>query len=263
MTTEALAGTGVMQSPEEWDARNRILADSMSALINRFAGSRDVPAERGIDVGCQKGALTDAMERATPFTWTGIDPTIVEPRNSELGLPLLGGTADALPFESQAFDVALFANVYEHVLPRAPRGLPLGDSSGPKASRIRCRADSESIFPDRVPQSPAVHGLAADQGTEGLLEAVARPLGARLLRRDDASAHCYGRASWVSHDPRREFQLPPRGDSGGPAQRLASHGAANAPVPLGLAVRSAADGLVTRPCNVLPTERTRTTARRP
>jgi SAM-dependent methyltransferase len=117
MTAEALAGTGVMQSQEEWDTRNRVLAQSMSDLINRFVAGPEGDDGRGIDVGCQKGALTDAMEAQTPFSWSGIDPTISEPRRSPAGLELLPGTADGLPYEDGAFRVALFANVYEHVLP--------------------------------------------------------------------------------------------------------------------------------------------------
>jgi SAM-dependent methyltransferase len=117
MTLEALAGTGVMQSPEEWEARNAVLAESMSTLINRFAGATYSDGDRGIDVGCQKGALTDAMESQTSFTWTGIDPSIGEPQSSAGGLPLLPGYADKLPFDAESFRIALFANVYEHVLP--------------------------------------------------------------------------------------------------------------------------------------------------
>ncbi len=105
-----------MQSQEEWDTRNRVLAESMSSLINRFAGEPSNEG-RGIDVGCQAGALTDAMQEQTSFTWTGIDPTIAEPRSSAGGLELLPGFADRLPFKDEAFEVALFANVYEHVLP--------------------------------------------------------------------------------------------------------------------------------------------------
>ncbi|HEY4996691.1 MAG TPA: methyltransferase domain-containing protein [Solirubrobacteraceae bacterium] len=117
MTAEALAGTGAMQSQQEWDTRNRVLALSMSRLINRFAADGAVEGDRGIDVGCQKGALTDEMEAQTPFHWSGIDPTITEARSSPAGLELLPGTADQLPFEDASFRVALFANVYEHVLP--------------------------------------------------------------------------------------------------------------------------------------------------
>jgi SAM-dependent methyltransferase len=117
MTSEALSGKGVMQSPEEWDARNRVLAENMSGLINRFAAASSPGNTRGLDVGCQSGALTDAMEAQTPFTWAGIDPKISEATRSSGGLELLPGTADELPFAAGSFEVALFANVYEHVLP--------------------------------------------------------------------------------------------------------------------------------------------------
>lgn len=106
-----------MQSAEEWDARNRILAESMSGLINRFVAPGAAGAGRGLDVGCQAGALTDAMESQTPFAWSGIDPTIAEPTRSPAGLELLPASADRLPFDSESFAVALFANVYEHVQP--------------------------------------------------------------------------------------------------------------------------------------------------
>ena len=116
MTSQALAGTGVMQSPAEWDARNRVLAATMSELINRFVPVNGAPAQ-GIDVGCQAGALTDAMQAQTQLSWRGIDPTISEPRESAAGQQLLPGTADSLPFADASFTAALFANVYEHVLP--------------------------------------------------------------------------------------------------------------------------------------------------
>jgi SAM-dependent methyltransferase len=117
MSAPALAGRGVMQSEQEWDTRNRVLARCMSALINEHAGEDPLPGARGLDVGCQGGALTDAMEAQTGFRWTGIDPTIGQPRRSTAGLELLPASADRLPFPDGTFNVALFANVYEHVLP--------------------------------------------------------------------------------------------------------------------------------------------------
>jgi SAM-dependent methyltransferase len=116
MTSEGLAGTGLLQSLEEWDHRNNVLAQTMAALVNRFAKDS---TGKGIDVGCQDGVLTDAMELMTHVpTWIGVDPTISEPRLSPGGSRLLLGRADSIPFPDQCFDVALFANVYEHVLPQ-------------------------------------------------------------------------------------------------------------------------------------------------
>ena len=145
MTSPTMTRSGLLQSEQEWDARNRILAESMSGLINGYAAvSADTQTCRGIDVGCQKGALTDAMQTQTQLAWTGIDPAIAEPRRSPGGLELLPGTADRLPFEDGAFEVALFANVYEHVLPEcrvaslseirrvlAPGGLLVGQIPNP------------------------------------------------------------------------------------------------------------------------------------
>ncbi len=117
MTSDGLAGTGVLQSPEEWDARNRVLATTMSELINGVSANGGSADDRAIDIGCQSGTLTDAVAAQTPYAWTGIDPTISEPGLSDGSLELLPGTADALPFASGAFKVAMFANVYEHVQP--------------------------------------------------------------------------------------------------------------------------------------------------
>jgi SAM-dependent methyltransferase len=117
MTSAALAGRSLLQSPQEWDTRNRVLADNMSALINSFALTPHPRTGRGLDVGCQSGVLTDAMQAHTPFAWTGIDPSISAHTRSPTGLELLRASADELPFEDGTFDVVLFANVYEHVLP--------------------------------------------------------------------------------------------------------------------------------------------------
>jgi SAM-dependent methyltransferase len=106
-----------MQSAQEWDARNRILAENMSGLINRFATPGAASPSKGLDVGCQAGALTDAMESQTSFAWSGIDPTLSGPTRSPGGLELLPASADQLPYDSESFAVALFANVYEHVQP--------------------------------------------------------------------------------------------------------------------------------------------------
>jgi SAM-dependent methyltransferase len=114
VTRSGLAGKGLLQSQQEWDARNRVLSDSMAGLIERFASST---TGRGIEVGCQNGSLTDAMEHQTAYSWVGVDPAIEEPRRSSEGLELLPGRASSVPFEDAHFDVALFANVYEHVDP--------------------------------------------------------------------------------------------------------------------------------------------------
>jgi SAM-dependent methyltransferase len=107
-------GRSLLQSREEWAERNRVLAETMAGLVRRHA---EVQTGEGVDVGCQTGRLTDAMQELTPFDWQGIDPALDGPSRSPNGRDLSPGFAHAMPFESGQFDVALFANVYEHVDP--------------------------------------------------------------------------------------------------------------------------------------------------
>lgn len=114
MTNEALAGKGLLQSRKEWDTRNQVLADTLSRLVNRYA-----PRSTGaaLDVGCQSGLLTDALNRRTDYAWAGIEPTLAEEATSPNGARLIPGKADEIRFPDGEFDVVLFANVFEHVLP--------------------------------------------------------------------------------------------------------------------------------------------------
>ncbi len=112
--SEGLTGSGLLQSEEEWDERNRVLADNMHELINRY-----VVAElgRAIDVGCQRGVLTDMLARRTSYRWSGVDPALTGEDVSPSGVQLLPGRGNSLPFRDAMFDLGLFANVYEHVPP--------------------------------------------------------------------------------------------------------------------------------------------------
>lgn len=95
--------------------RNASLSQRMAELINQFASP---DAQRGIEVGCQHGALTDAMLTQTRIEhWSGIDPAIAEPRRTAAGAELTPGRASQLAAGSNSTDVVLFANVYEHIPP--------------------------------------------------------------------------------------------------------------------------------------------------
>jgi SAM-dependent methyltransferase len=112
--TAACAGTGLMQSKAEWGLRNEILSRTLSELVNQH---KRPDAERAIDVGAQDGSLMDRYSELTGLSYAGIDPAFTEEGRSPAGSPLLPGTAEQMPFEDGTFDVAILANVYEHVLP--------------------------------------------------------------------------------------------------------------------------------------------------
>lgn len=111
---EALEGRGLLQSQEEWQTRNDALSNALSELIGRHAQASTL---RGLDLGCQKGVLTDSLGKLTNFKWWGVDPAIEKPHLSCLGFELISGWAHQIPFPDDYFDCVVFANVYEHVAP--------------------------------------------------------------------------------------------------------------------------------------------------
>jgi hypothetical protein len=70
--------------------------------------------------------LTEQMHRLTRVRkWPGIDPTLTEETVTDSGCTLRPGRASQLGFPDEAFDVAVFANVFEHIPPSDP-GSPHG-----------------------------------------------------------------------------------------------------------------------------------------
>jgi SAM-dependent methyltransferase len=111
---DALRGGVLLQTPEEWTARNQQLATTMRALI--AAHLRPVTG-RALDVGCMQGELTDRYGEGLGMQWYGIDPDIDRARSSDGGALLSSGIAHELDFPGEFFDCITFANVYEHVSP--------------------------------------------------------------------------------------------------------------------------------------------------
>jgi SAM-dependent methyltransferase len=109
-----LAGRGFLQSPAEWAARNRILAESLSRLAERHYHSTP---HRGLDVGCQQGALADYFNAHTSMQWEGIDPALTSAGSSPEGTPLYPAAADNIPYPNCYFDCLILANVFEHIPP--------------------------------------------------------------------------------------------------------------------------------------------------
>jgi SAM-dependent methyltransferase len=103
-----------MQSQDEWRTRNRVLGDSLCALIN--AHTRP-DAKRGLDVGSRDGNLPDILMQGTRLRWWGIDPIFERTVTSPSGAQLQPGWAHAIPFPDAAFDCVVLANVFEHIAP--------------------------------------------------------------------------------------------------------------------------------------------------
>lgn len=114
MSAERSIRQGLLQTRAEYETRNNVLASTLAELV-----ARHVPQQtnRGLDVGCLNGVMTDALASRTNLNWVGIDPQITAPKRSPNGNELLPGWAHELPFPDGHFDCVIFANVYEHVAP--------------------------------------------------------------------------------------------------------------------------------------------------
>jgi SAM-dependent methyltransferase len=110
----ALKGTGLLQSEDEWRARNEELAGSLRGLIAKHCIFQ---TNNALDVGCMSGELTDRYGEGLPLRWWGVDPDISESRTSPKGAKLSPGFGHKLSFPNQWFDCIVFANVYEHLPP--------------------------------------------------------------------------------------------------------------------------------------------------
>lgn len=116
-------GTGLLQSAEEWAARNQQLATTLNELLSAFlrVETRTDGIGRALDVGCQAGELTDAYGANLQMAWFGVDPDVPTETRSPGGAVLRHGFAHQLAFSDQTFDAVVFANVYEHIPPQLRR----------------------------------------------------------------------------------------------------------------------------------------------
>lgn len=106
----------LLQSDAEWDVRNRVLSETLTALIREEAPAN---ARRALDIGCQNGWTTDRYAKLTGLEWVGIDPSLDAVTSSPDGISLHPGSSDKLDFADDSFDAVMLANVYEHIFPEA------------------------------------------------------------------------------------------------------------------------------------------------
>jgi len=111
-------GGSLLETADEFQVRNQVLAHHMGQLINQYVHA---DRGRGLDVGCKYGALADILTELTPLKWSGIDPVIASAVTTAAGAELVHGWAHDMPYDNGAFDCLLFANVYEHVAPELRR----------------------------------------------------------------------------------------------------------------------------------------------
>jgi len=114
MQQVTMRGKALLQSPEEWGARNRILGHHMGLLISSHVRPT---TSQALDLGCQTGELIDILAPQTGLRWRGIDPNIKETTLTAVGAEIRHGWGHEIPFPDGTFDCVLLANVFEHVDP--------------------------------------------------------------------------------------------------------------------------------------------------
>jgi ubiquinone/menaquinone biosynthesis C-methylase UbiE len=92
------------------------LRDPEGAEVSRLLAACPFPGKRVLEIGCGSGKLT-WLYADQPRQVVGIDPAACELRQAKADRPpsipnggLLQAMAEALPFLSHTFDIALFAS---------------------------------------------------------------------------------------------------------------------------------------------------------
>lgn len=105
----------LLQTDDEWETRNAVLSRHLADLIKEHSAPS---ATHGIEIGCQGGALTERLRELTHLpNWAGVDPVLTEETVTASGCVLRPGRASELGYPDETFDVAVFANVFEHIPP--------------------------------------------------------------------------------------------------------------------------------------------------
>lgn len=122
-----------------------------------------VAGKRVVDIGCGFGPLKPVVE-AAGGTWIGVEPF-------EGGAHLVRGSAEALPFPDQSFDVAIMDAVLEHV--------PDASKSFAEVARV---LRPGGLFVGYVAFMECYHEISYSHLSFKALENFARQSGMRLVR---------------------------------------------------------------------------------
>ncbi len=97
----------------ESSIRIEALAKNIGAIIKQLCPS----ARKGLDIGCQRGQITDIISRNTNIAFYGIEPDPNEVLHCLKSVTVIRGHAEDIPFPDSTFDVITVISVIEHISP--------------------------------------------------------------------------------------------------------------------------------------------------
>lgn len=97
----------------ERNVRIEVLANSIEIMIKRLSPD----AKIGLDIGCQRGQITEIISNNTGINFFGIEPDLNEVLRSPENINIKQGFADDLPFPDSSFDIVTILSVIEHIPP--------------------------------------------------------------------------------------------------------------------------------------------------
>jgi len=74
-------------------------------------------ATSGLDIGCQRGQITERIQMNTGITFVGLEPSIKDVTALSRYVKIIKGYANELPFTDSTFDFVLMISVLEHIQP--------------------------------------------------------------------------------------------------------------------------------------------------
>jgi len=106
-------GAAINSYDHLYDLRIEALVEGLTKRL-KFLNPK---ATSGLDIGCQRGQITERIQMNTGITFVGLEPSIKDVTALSRYVKIIKGYANELPFTDSTFDFVLMISVLEHIQP--------------------------------------------------------------------------------------------------------------------------------------------------
>jgi len=96
---------------------NNLRIEALAEDLTKRLKFLNPKATSGLDIGCQRGQITERIEMNTGITFVGLEPNIKDVTALSRYVKIIQGYANELPFTDSTFDFVLMISVLEHIQP--------------------------------------------------------------------------------------------------------------------------------------------------